>query len=243
MSTNSSNAVRLTNVEKCYRIGSQTVVALHPTSRDIPKSSFWMVTGPSGCGKSTMLNLIGCLDAPDAGEIEIDGVSIGTLSDKPLTRFRRERISFIFQNFNLIPVLSAQENVEYPLRMQGVPRQERSQRAAQILERVGLGSECRRRPAELSGGQQQRVAIARALVKNPTLVLADEPTANLDSETGAAVVAVMRDMQKLTGTTFIFCTHDSALLRHADQVVRMKDGRLLSSSDRSVVDQEINQNV
>lgn len=217
-------AVRLINVEKQYHVGNQKITALHTLSHDIAKGDFWMVTGPSGCGKSTLLNLIGCIDEPDQGSVEVDNMRITDLSDVKLTRFRRERIGFIFQNFSLIPVLTALENVEYPLRLMGVPRRERTIRSREILEQVGLGAECSRCPNDLSGGQQQRVAIARALVKRPALVLADEPTANLDSVTGEAIVSLMREMQRASGTTFIFSTHDANLLKHADFVATMKDG-------------------
>jgi putative ABC transport system ATP-binding protein len=224
MGTNPSFAARLTNVDKHYRVGTQRVHAVRGASVEIPSGTFWMVTGPSGCGKSTLLNLLGCIDVPDAGDIEISGQVISRLSERKLTRFRREKIGFIFQGFNLVPVLSAQENVEYPLRLLDVSRGERVRRAQIALDMVGLSRERSRRPGELSGGQQQRVAIARALVKGPSLVLADEPTANLDSATSAEIVALMREMQRTSQTTFVFSTHDRALLGEADVVVHMKDG-------------------
>ncbi|RQS70488.1 ABC transporter ATP-binding protein [Burkholderia sp. Bp8963] len=217
-------AARLVDVDKQYQAGNQQIRAVRRVSLEIPSGTFWMVTGPSGCGKSTLLNLLGCVDAPDAGDIEIDGQSIARLPERQLTRFRREKIGFIFQSFNLVPVLSAQENVEYPLRLLGLGRSERVGRAQAALDMVGLGRERDRRPGELSGGQQQRVAIARALVKEPSLVLADEPTANLDSATSAEVVALMRSMQRSSRTTFVFSTHDSELLGEADIVAYMKDG-------------------
>ncbi|MHA6884406.1 ABC transporter ATP-binding protein [Ralstonia pseudosolanacearum] len=218
-------AARLVDVEKQYRVGSQQIHAIHRASLTIPSGTFWMATGPSGCGKSTLLNLLGCVDAADSGDIEIAGQNIRRLNERQLTRFRREKIGFIFQSFNLVPVLSAQENVEYPLRLLGVGHSERIRRAQRALDMVGLELERDRRPGELSGGQQQRVAIARALVKEPSLVLADEPTANLDSTTSAEIVALMRAMQRSSHTTFVFSTHDSALLGEADIVVHMKDGR------------------
>jgi len=232
------SAVRLNQVAKTYTIGNHRITALHPVTRDIPKGVFWMLTGPSGCGKSTLLNLVGCIDTPDTGRIDIAGMPVSQLNDKKLTRFRREHISFIFQNFSLVPVLTAQENVEYPLRLAGIGKRERETRAGEILERVGLGGERGRRPKDLSGGQQQRVAIARALVKRPSLVLADEPTANLDSATGDAVVDLMRELQRSCGATFLFSTHDSALLRHADQVVRMRDGQFITTTDHATIQKE-----
>lgn len=218
-------AARLVNVDKYYQAGSQQIHAVYHTSLEIPSGTFWMVTGPSGCGKSTLLNLLGCIDTPNVGDIEIAGQSVACLSERDLTRFRREKISFIFQSFNLVPVLSAQENVEYPLRLLGIGHNERIRRAQAALDMVGLSSERGRLPGELSGGQQQRVAIARALVKEPLLVLADEPTANLDSATSAEIVTLMRAMQRSSHTTFVFSTHDSTLLSEADIVAHMKDGR------------------
>ncbi|KKB61281.1 hypothetical protein WM40_24075 [Robbsia andropogonis] len=223
-------AARLVDVDKQYQAGNQRIHAVRRASLDIPSGTFWMVTGPSGCGKSTLLNMLGCVDLPDTGDIEIAGQSIARLSERELTRFRREKIGFIFQSFNLVPVLSAQENVEYPLRLLGVDRGERVRRAQVALDMVGLARERDRRPGELSGGQQQRVAIARALVKAPSLVLADEPTANLDSATSAEIVALMRAMQRSSHTTFVFSTHDSALLGEADIVAHMKDGRFDAAS-------------
>lgn len=186
-----------------------------------------MVVGPSGSGKTTILNLIGCIDRATSGNLEVCGVPVATLSDKQLTRFRAQNIGFIFQSFNLNPVLSAYENVEYPLLLQRVPPAERKERTCAILEEVGLGDHAHHRPAQLSGGQKQRVAIARALVKRPELILADEPTANLDSKTGEAIIALMRRAQSQHGGTFIFSTHDPQLMSHAESKIMLKDGKIV----------------
>jgi putative ABC transport system ATP-binding protein len=188
-----------------------------------------MIVGPSGSGKTTLLNLIGTIDQPDAGSIEIDGRDITSMTDRTVSAFRAARIGFIFQAFNLMPVLSAYENIEYALLLAGLPAAERKRRTQEALQAVGLAEHQHHKPNQLSGGQRQRVAIARALVKRPALVLADEPTANLDSQTGASIVALMRDMQKQFKTTFIFSTHDHELMRHADQLLTMLDGAVTSS--------------
>jgi putative ABC transport system ATP-binding protein len=185
-----------------------------------------MVVGPSGSGKTTLLNLVGCIDAPTSGDVEIAGQDVGRLSDDELSDFRARKIGFIFQGFSLIPVLSAYENVEYPLLLTGMAPATRRERVGAMLEAVGLAGQRHQRPNQLSGGQKQRVAIARALVKHPELVLADEPTANLDSETGAAIIRLMRDMQQDLKTSFVFSTHDPHLMSHADQTFTLKDGRL-----------------
>jgi putative ABC transport system ATP-binding protein len=181
---------------------------------------------PSGSGKSTLLHLIGCLDVPTSGEIRIEGVDVGTLSRKELALLRRHRIGFIFQAYNLIPVLTALENVSLPLTLLGVPRKEAIARSKEALTSVGLGDLGNRRPKEMSGGQQQRVAIARALVKNPSLVLADEPTANLDSRTGSEILQLMRELNRSQGTTFLFSTHDRMVMEYARRLIYLRDGRV-----------------
>ena len=196
-------AVRLTEVTKSYRTGTVEVAALRGISVGIPLRSFSMVIGPSGSGKTTLLNLVGCIDAPSTGTVEVCGQRIGELKDNALADFRARHIGFVFQNFSLVPVLSAYENVEYPLLLIGVPAAKRRERTLAMLEAVGLENQSRQRPNELSGGQKQRVAIARALVKEPTLVLADEPTANLDTETGAAIIDLMHRVQSRFHTTFV----------------------------------------
>ncbi|SHL74715.1 ABC transporter ATP-binding protein [Rhodanobacter sp. OK091] len=220
-------AVRFHGVSKTYRLGDVPVEALKSVSFGIPPQRFSMILGPSGSGKSTLLNLIGCLDRPTAGVLEIGGEKIGAKSDDELSEFRARKIGFIFQNFNLIPVLSAYENVEYPLVLLGVRPTERKRRTLEILKSVGLVEHRNHRPNQLSGGQKQRVAIARALVKGPTLVLADEPTANLDSQTGAAIIDLMRQVQHEHGATFVFSTHDPQLISHAEEVFSIRDGELL----------------
>ena len=216
--------LELEDVSKTYRHGRIEVHALRHASLRIDEPGFTMLVGPSGSGKTTLLNLIGTLDRPSSGTIRIEGRDVGTLSERELTAFRGDHIGFIFQSFNLMPVLSAYENVEYALLQTPLAATERRRRVDEAIEAVGLASHRTHRPNELSGGQRQRVAIARALVKRPTLVLADEPTANLDSVNGAAVVELMRDMQKRFRTNFIFSTHDPLLMCHADRVLRTRDG-------------------
>jgi putative ABC transport system ATP-binding protein len=219
--------VRLAHVVKTYAAGGAKVTAVNDVTVDIPAERFAMIVGPSGSGKTTLLNLIGCIDAPDSGEVEVCGERVGALRDDALTDFRARQIGFIFQNFNLFPVLSAYENVEYPLLLIGMPAAERRKRTLAMLEAVGLADQRRHRPNQLSGGQKQRVAIARALVKEPALVLADEPTANLDSHTGAAVIELMRQMQQEQAVSFVFSTHDPQLISAAEEVFAIRDGALV----------------
>jgi putative ABC transport system ATP-binding protein len=222
--------VRLSRVDKTYRVGAIAVPALKAISLDIPSRRFTMIVGPSGSGKTTLLNLIGCIDAPSGGTVEVCGQTIARLRDNAVSDFRARHIGFIFQGFNLVPVLSAYENVEYPLLLVGAPAAERRQRTLAMLEAVGLAAQARQRPNELSGGQKQRVAIARALVKQPDIVLADEPTANLDSHTGASIIELMRRMQAELHTTFIFSTHDPQLMSHAEETFTIRDGELAAHS-------------
>jgi putative ABC transport system ATP-binding protein len=219
--------VRLREVAKAYRSGALEVPALRGISLEIPSHRFSVVIGASGSGKTTLLNLIGCIDTPSSGAVEVCGENIAALTDEALSDFRARNIAFIFQNFSLVPVLSAYENVEYPLLLVGVPAAERRRRTSAMLEAVGLAAQARQRPNELSGGQRQRVAIARALVKEPQLVLADEPTANLDSATGAGIIELMRRVQVQSRTTFIFATHDPQLMSHADETFVIRDGALV----------------
>ena len=219
--------VRLNSVARTYRAGDVEVAALKGITMDIPGHRFSMVVGPSGSGKTTLLNLIGCIDAPTSGTVEVCGQATGAMGDNALSDFRARNIGFIFQSFNLVPVLSAYENVEYPLLLVGAPAAERRSRTREMLEAVGLGGQARQRPNELSGGQKQRVAIARALVKRPEIVLADEPTANLDSRTGAAIIELMHRMQTDFRTTFIFSTHDPQLISHSQEIFSIRDGELV----------------
>ena len=219
--------VRLRAVAKTYRSGALEVPALRGISLEIPSHRFSVVIGASGSGKTTLLNLIGCIDSPSSGTLEVCGEDIAALSDDAVSDFRARNIGFIFQTFSLVPVLSAYENVEYPLLLVGMPPAERRRRTLAMLEAVGLAAQARQRPNELSGGQRQRVAIARALVKEPQVVLADEPTANLDSTTGASIIALMRRVQIESRTTFIFATHDPQLMSHADEIFAIRDGELV----------------
>ena len=224
---NPASVVRLRQVAKTYRSGALEVPALRGISLEIPSHCFSVVVGASGSGKTTLLNLIGCIDTPSSGTVEVCGEEITALSDDALSDFRARNIGFIFQTFSLVPVLSAYENVEYPLLLVGMPRAERRRRTLEMLEAVGLAGQSHQRPNELSGGQRQRVAIARALVKEPQVVLADEPTANLDSATGASIIELMRRVQVQSRTTFIFATHDPQLMSHADEIFVIHDGELV----------------
>jgi putative ABC transport system ATP-binding protein len=220
--------VRLTAVTKTYKIGSVDVRAVRGISLAIAPQRFTMLIGPSGSGKTTLLNLIGCIDTASTGAVEIAGQNVARLSDNALSDFRARHVGFIFQGFSLIPVLTAYENVEYPLLLTGVPAPQRRKATLDMLDAVGLGAQRNQRPNELSGGQKQRVAVARALVKRPDIVLADEPTANLDSETGASVIHLMRLMQTESRTTFIFASHDAQLISHADETCTIRDGAIVS---------------
>jgi len=219
---------QLQHLSKTYALGQLRVPALTNISLQLQPACFTVLSGPSGSGKTTLLNLIAGIDRPDQGSIEIIGQSLQRLSDNALTDFRARHIGYIFQNFNLLPVLSAYENVEYPLRLNKTPPLQRRQRVLRLLEAVGLADKANCRPNQLSGGQRQRVAIARALVHQPVLVLADEPTANLDSQTGAQIIALMRDLQRLQQTAFVFSSHDPQVIASADHLVLLKDGHLLT---------------
>jgi putative ABC transport system ATP-binding protein len=222
--------VTIKNVYKTYHLGAIRVAAVSDITLTLHRNRLTVIAGPSGSGKSTLLNLIGCVDRPDRGEIEIDGVRIGELDDDALSDFRASRIGFVFQSFNLLPVLTAYENVEYPLLLAKTPGAERKARVNELLSAVGLADKAIHKPGELSGGQRQRVAIARALVRAPQLVLADEPTANLDSHTGEDVIRLMRQMQRDYGTSFVISSHDARILAQADDHAVLCDGRLVSDS-------------
>jgi putative ABC transport system ATP-binding protein len=222
-------AARLTDVYKTYQAGSVEVPALKGVTLEIEDGAFLSIAGPSGSGKTTVLNLLGALDVPSTGTIQIGERTTAGLSPRTLADFRNTHLGFVFQTFNLIPVLTARENVEFPLQLQGLDdKTERKTRVDAILGEVGLGELTERKPLELSGGQQQRVAIARALVKGPTLVLADEPTANLDSGTAGEIMALMQSMNEKHGTTFVFSTHDPLVMKHATRLVRLHDGQIES---------------
>ena len=224
--THQAPVVRLEGVHKRYRSGEVEVPALNGVSLEIPAQRFTMVVGPSGSGKTTLLNLLGCVDAPTSGQLEVCGVDILSLGNDAQADFRAAHIGFVFQSFNLIPVLTAYENIEYPLLLLRMEPRERRKRTLEMLDQVGLAGLSDRLPNELSGGQRQRVAIGRALVKRPSLVLADEPTANLDSRTGDVIVDLMHRVQAEAATTFVFSTHDPRLIQRADEVFTLKDGVL-----------------
>jgi putative ABC transport system ATP-binding protein len=220
--------VAVQNVSKDYMLGKTVVPALRGVSIDIDVGEFLSIAGPSGSGKTTLLNLIGCVDTPTAGTVLVGGKDTSRLSERALTDLRLRTIGFIFQSFNLVQVLSVYQNVEFPLLLQGgLSKRERSARVLGLLDAVGIGAYARHRPSELSGGQRQRVAVARALVTRPRLVLADEPTANLDSQTGANIIDLMKEMNRKDGTTFIFSTHDPKVMAHASAIVRIADGQLV----------------
>ena len=227
MSDISQPLVQVIDVRKTYPLGHRCVEAVRGVTLEILPGSFAVLQGPSGSGKTTLLNLIGCIDRPTSGKIFVDGQAIADLSDDALSRFRLTKLGFIFQNFNLIPVLSAVENIEYPLLLQRIPRAEARARATAMAAAVGLAGAADQRPSELSGGQSQRVAIARSLVSNPPLVIADEPTANLDVATGRAIIDLMLEMRDRTGTTFVISTHDPAIAAMAERCFTIRDGQLL----------------
>lgn len=221
-------------VEKEYPRGQQMVKALRGVELEIQKGEFLAIVGPSGSGKSTLLNIVGCLDIPSSGSVNYNGVELAKLSEEELSNYRRDNVAFIFQSYNLIPVLTVQENVELPLVIERkLSKAELAKRARDAIESVGLGGMADRYPAELSGGQEQRVAIARALVKNPLVVLADEPTANLDSHTAEEVIGVMEKLNRDRQTTFIFSTHDHLVERHARRIVTLRDGLIHSDEVKS----------
>jgi putative ABC transport system ATP-binding protein len=226
MNPSTEHAARLRAAAKDYGQGASTVHALKGIDLDIRRGSFTVLRGRSGSGKSTLLNLLGCLDVATAGVVEVMGEDTAALNDRERTRLRATQIGFVFQSFNLVPVLTALENVEYPLQLCESNARRRRERAREALATVGLADQACRRPAELSGGQRQRVAVARALVKQPALVLADEPTANLDRGTGAELIALMRGIQRDSRTTFIFSSHDPNLIDDADACFEIEDGRV-----------------
>lgn len=217
--------IRFHDVSKIYHVGGEEVRALDCANMHISQGEFVSIIGPSGSGKSTLMNIIGCLDMADSGEYLLDGLPIENYSERELTRIRNHKIGFIFQNFNLIPKMTAEENVELPLIYQRVSAKERHQRVSEALERVDLGSRKRHRPAELSGGQQQRVAIARAIVTKPSLFLADEPTGNLDSKTGDEIMELFHELHS-QGNTIVLITHDDKVALQARRRIRIFDGHV-----------------
>jgi len=230
------NIVECVDIKKTYQQGKVQVVALRGVSLSIDEGGFVALAGPSGSGKTTMLNIIGGLDLPDSGRVVVDEHAFDRMSQSDLANLRLYKIGFVFQAYNLIPVLSALENVEYVMLLQGMPQAERRERASAILDDVGLGGKYDRRPAELSGGQQQRVAVARAIVSNPAIVLADEPTANLDSKSGRGLLEMMKKMNEEKKVTFIFSTHDSMVMDYARRLIRIRDGLVAGDEIKSFHD-------
>jgi len=222
------NIIEIKGLVKNYALGTTTVKAIRGIDLDIIEGDFMSIIGPSGSGKTTLLNVIGCIDNATEGSVSIDGVEITSLNDREITDIRLNKIGFIFQTFNLIPVLDVRENIEFPLLlMKTHSKSEIKKRVDALVDKVGLGQFITHRPAELSGGQRQRVAIARALVTNPGIVLADEPTANLDSVTGGQILELMREMNQVEKTTFIFSTHDENVLKYASDIIKIKDGLIV----------------
>lgn len=222
--------MRLRGVHKTYRLGSHVVPALQGVDLDVHAGELLALTGPSGSGKSTLLNLCGLIDSPDEGQVLLEGRPADASQELPATLMRRDAIGFVFQSFNLVPVMTVAENVDYPLFLAGVPAAERRARVAEALEQVGLTEHAAHRPDALSGGQRQRVAMARALVKKPRLVIADEPTASLDSHTAEQVLGLMRTLAHEAGAAFLIATHDERLTRRCDRVIQLLDGRIVAAS-------------
>lgn len=233
MRDNENEVIRVESVSRNYRSGEVEVRALKSLSLSIKRGEFTAIAGPSGSGKTTLLNIIGGLDTPSSGRVILSGKPINEMSGNELSDFRRDHIGFIFQSYNLIPVLTVKENIEYVMLLQGVPEQERSQRVKAILREVGLEGMDKRLPIQLSGGQQQRVAVARAMVSRPDIILADEPTANLDSATGAALLDMMSSLNEKSGMTFIFSTHDRMIMEKSRRLIMLRDGQIESDQFRS----------
>ncbi len=218
--------IHASKLTRRYHVGKTVMAALSEVDLAVPSGEFTALVGPSGSGKSTLLNLIGGLDRPSSGEIRVKGLSLGTAAELELVRYRRERVGFIFQSFNLLPTLTALENVETPLMLAEIPQRARRERASALLESVGLGPRMLHKPNELSGGEKQRVAIARALANRPLLLLADEPTGNLDSKTGGAVLELLCGLLQAQGLTMIMVTHDPEIASHANRIIHLRDGSI-----------------
>jgi putative ABC transport system ATP-binding protein len=227
--TGMSDIIVLKNIEKLYKIGSELIYALRDVSLNVQKNEYVALMGPSGSGKSTLMNMLGCLDTPSNGQYILNGHSVATMSDGQLAEIRNKEIGFVFQTFNLLPRATTLENVALPLVYAGLPKQAREQRAKEVLEQVGLGDRMQHKPNELSGGQRQRVAIARALVNKPAIILADEPTGNLDSKTSIEIMGLLEDIHK-NGNTIILVTHEEDIAMHAHRIVRLRDGLVESDT-------------
>jgi putative ABC transport system ATP-binding protein len=226
----SAMAVQTRNLHKSYVLGATAVGALRGVDLTVGRGEFVALMGPSGCGKTTLLNLIGALDTPSRGTLSVDGVALENLSENQLADLRRERIGMVFQFYNLLPTLSARENIELPMQFKGTGRRERRERGLWLLERVGLKDRAEHKPAELSGGEQQRVSIARALANQPALVLLDEPTGDLDSGTGKEIMALLQDLNQREKVTLVIATHDPMIAQASSRIVGLRDGRVESDS-------------
>ena len=226
--------VRAVNAHKVYNSGAVRVHALRGIDLEIQKGEMVAVMGPSGCGKTTLLNCLSGLDDLSEGEVFIEGVPLNKMSDRAKTRYRALRMGFIFQSYNLLPVLTALENVELPLLVAGLPPKDARERATAVLDAVGLGDFVRQKPAELSAGQQQRVAVARALANRPAIVWADEPTGNLDSDTSAQIMQLLHEMNRTNHETFVVVTHDAAISEYADRILRMRNGQIVEQTQNPV---------
>lgn len=225
-----SVVIETNGLYKDYNTGGLAVHALNGINLSVGKGEFTAIAGPSGSGKTTLLNIIGGLDRPGSGMVKVAGMDLNGMSEKELSDLRLNRIGFIFQAYNLIPVLTAIENVEYILLLQGMGKKERKEKSEAILRAVGLENEMKRKPAEISGGQQQRVAVARAIVSNPEIILADEPTANLDQKTGASLLDLMKSLNMERGITFLFSTHDPMVMKRAERLISLMDGRIIKGT-------------
>ena len=220
------DAIRAVNLTRTYQVGETTVQALRSVNLQVGKGQFVALVGPSGSGKSTLLNLVGGLDHPTSGQLWVDGEELSASKEKALTEHRRRRVGFVFQSFNLLPRLTAVENVALPLMFVGVSERERIERAGQFLDQVGLSGRLDHRPTQLSGGEQQRVAIARALVNHPAIILADEPTGNIDTATGAEIMALLRRLNREQGVTLLLVTHDPEAASFSDRIIQLRDGQI-----------------
>ena len=233
METNTNNnVIAARGIKKTYGYDGMEVAAVRGVDLSIKHGEFTALVGPSGSGKTTLLNIISGLDQPTEGEVQLNGKLISSMSGRELSDYRRDNIGFIFQSYNLIPVLTVEENIEYIMLLQNVPKPERRRRVAEILDKIGLAGFENRLPVRLSGGQQQRVAVARAMVSKPALILADEPTANLDSKTGTGLIDIMHELNKTTSMTFVFSTHDKMIMERAERLITLKDGNVESDEKR-----------
>ena len=226
MNATTPAAIRAVGLTRTFEVGETTVVALRSINLTVDRGQFVALVGPSGSGKSTLLNLVGGLDRPTSGELWINGVELSASKEKALTEHRRQRVGFVFQSFNLLPRLTAVENVALPLMFVGVDQRERLERAVELLAQVGLSDRLDHRPTQLSGGEQQRVAIARALVNHPAIILADEPTGNIDTTTGAEIMALLRHLNREQGVTLLLVTHDPEAASFADRIIQLRDGQI-----------------